>query len=228
MTDPAKTGPLLRKLDDLAPYPPADATAPQVARWLAARGLLSAARSQGGRDAFPPSPDHVHLLGAQFAAAFFLQGMTELAEAMTDPVAGRTIEAAADIMAVTAVAVWNGGDFAAPLRNLIGEDAEAVAAAAEDLAEAMAAPEPEPDDASELESMRLKVAEYENAINWNTSCLSCATVLDSSIREHERAERAEMALSQAVAALRRLSLPDCMARIGQDEVRERARHARSR
>jgi hypothetical protein len=151
--DPAKAGPLFRKLDALAPYPPDDATAHQVARWLAAQGLLSAARSKGGRDAFPPSLDHVHLLGAQFAAAFFLQGMTELAGMMTDPVAGRTIEAAADIMAVTAVAVWNGGDFAAPLRNLLGDGAEAAAAAADDLAEAMAGPEPEPAPLNTAESV---------------------------------------------------------------------------
>lgn len=44
-----------------------------------------------------------------------------------------------------------------------------------------------------------RVAEYENAANWGTSCLSCSRVLDSSIRDHERAEEAE----EAVATLTR-------------------------
>ena len=42
-----------------------------------------------------------------------------------------------------------------------------------------------------------KVAEYENAITWDTSCLSCAAVLDSSIKETERAETAERRRDQA-------------------------------
>lgn len=33
------------------------------------------------------------------------------------------------------------------------------------------------------------LAEYEHTINWMTTCTSCARVLDSSIRETERAER---------------------------------------
>lgn len=44
--------------------------------------------------------------------------------------------------------------------------------------------------AAELAELRTKIAEYENAVTWNTSCLSCAKTLDSSIAEHERAERA--------------------------------------
>ena len=44
-----------------------------------------------------------------------------------------------------------------------------------------------------------RIADYENAISWNTSCTSCAAVLDSSIRDHDRAERAEGML----AAIRR-------------------------
>lgn len=44
-----------------------------------------------------------------------------------------------------------------------------------------------------------RIADYENAISWNTSCTSCAAVLDSSIRDHDRAERAEAQL----AAIRR-------------------------
>jgi len=43
----------------------------------------------------------------------------------------------------------------------------------------------------EVAELRALIAKYENAITWDTSCLSCAAVLDSSIRDHERAERAE-------------------------------------
>jgi regulator of sirC expression with transglutaminase-like and TPR domain len=42
-------------------------------------------------------------------------------------------------------------------------------------------------------------AEYENAINWMTTCTSCARVLDSSIRETERAERAEATVARIAA-----------------------------
>lgn len=41
-----------------------------------------------------------------------------------------------------------------------------------------------------------RLAEYENTINWMTTCTSCARVLDSSIRETERAERAEAAIAR--------------------------------
>jgi hypothetical protein len=40
------------------------------------------------------------------------------------------------------------------------------------------------------------LAEYENAITWNTSCLACSRTLDASIRDHDRAERAEAAIEQ--------------------------------
>ncbi|MFF8590006.1 hypothetical protein ACF061_00960 [Streptomyces sp. NPDC015220] len=46
------------------------------------------------------------------------------------------------------------------------------------------------------------LAEYENAINWMTTCTSCARVLDASIRELERAERAEAALAEALSGKR--------------------------
>jgi hypothetical protein len=36
-----------------------------------------------------------------------------------------------------------------------------------------------------------RLAELEGALNWQTSCLACARVLDNSIAEHERAEQAE-------------------------------------
>lgn len=44
------------------------------------------------------------------------------------------------------------------------------------------------------------LADYENRITWHTSCGSCARVLDSSIRETERAERAEGLLASVLAA----------------------------
>jgi len=43
------------------------------------------------------------------------------------------------------------------------------------------------------------LADYENRITWHTSCGSCARVLDSSIRETERAERAEGILASVLA-----------------------------
>lgn len=45
------------------------------------------------------------------------------------------------------------------------------------------------------------VADYENRINWHTTCASCARILDSSIRETERRERAEAALREALSML---------------------------
>ncbi|MCX5000920.1 hypothetical protein [Streptomyces longwoodensis] len=44
------------------------------------------------------------------------------------------------------------------------------------------------------EQAEAKVADYENRITWHTTCASCARVLDSAIRETERAERAEAEL----------------------------------
>lgn len=51
--------------------------------------------------------------------------------------------------------------------------------------------------AEEIARLREKVASYENAITWNTSCTSCATVLDSSIAATFRAEQAEEKLAVA-------------------------------
>ncbi|GGU84398.1 hypothetical protein GCM10010275_19310 [Streptomyces litmocidini] len=47
-------------------------------------------------------------------------------------------------------------------------------------------------------------AEYENTINWMTTCLSCARVLDSLIRETERAEWAEAELAENAGILQAL------------------------
>lgn len=44
---------------------------------------------------------------------------------------------------------------------------------------------------AELVAARARLVELENAITWNTSCLSCSTVLDSSLAATERAEKAE-------------------------------------
>lgn len=41
-----------------------------------------------------------------------------------------------------------------------------------------------------------RLADYENRITWYTTCESCARILDSSIRETERAEQAEAALDR--------------------------------
>lgn len=43
------------------------------------------------------------------------------------------------------------------------------------------------------------LAEYENTINWHTTCTSCARILDSAHRETERAEKAEAALREVLA-----------------------------
>jgi hypothetical protein len=50
----------------------------------------------------------------------------------------------------------------------------------------------------EREEALAKVADYENRISWHTSCGSCARILDSAHRDHERAERAEAALREAL------------------------------
>jgi hypothetical protein len=142
MTDRTKTGPLYAKLSALAPYPGREATAAQVVRWLTAQAMLTEDRSQA--DPSPPTADRAHLIGAQFAAAFFLEGMTQIAAAMSDPVTRNTVAAAADIMAAQAVAIWNGGAFATVLWNLAGDDALAIAAVAQELAAAMAAPRAQP------------------------------------------------------------------------------------
>lgn len=57
-------------------------------------------------------------------------------------------------------------------------------------------------------------AEYENTINWMTTCTSCARVLDSGIRETERAERAEA----AVAHVRKLLAGDPCGIFSDDEI----------
>lgn len=45
-----------------------------------------------------------------------------------------------------------------------------------------------------------RLADYENRITWETSCGACARVLDSSIKETERAEKAEAALREVLDA----------------------------
>lgn len=44
--------------------------------------------------------------------------------------------------------------------------------------------------------MAARLHDLESAVNWQTSCLSCARLLDSSAREHECADRAEAAVAR--------------------------------
>jgi hypothetical protein len=46
------------------------------------------------------------------------------------------------------------------------------------------------------------IAEHENAITWDTTCLACATMLDRAYAETCRAERAEAKLAAIVAHCR--------------------------
>ncbi|MHC3450814.1 hypothetical protein [Streptomyces prasinus] len=57
----------------------------------------------------------------------------------------------------------------------------------------------------ELKRELAALAEYENTITWMTTCTSCARVLDSSIRETERAEKAEAALARVEALAARVA-----------------------
>jgi hypothetical protein len=50
------------------------------------------------------------------------------------------------------------------------------------------------------ETAEAKVLDYENRITWHTTCASCARILDSSIRETERRERAEAAIDRVCEA----------------------------
>lgn len=43
----------------------------------------------------------------------------------------------------------------------------------------------------DLDALYARLADYENRITWDTTCASCARILDSSIRETERANQAE-------------------------------------
>lgn len=47
------------------------------------------------------------------------------------------------------------------------------------------------------EEAERKLAELERALNWQTSCLACSRVLDSSYAETVRAEKAEAAVERA-------------------------------
>jgi hypothetical protein len=74
---------------------------------------------------------------------------------------------------------------------------------------------------AERDELRQKIAEYENAITWETSCTSCATVLDSSIKDHDRAERAEAKLAAIVAYCRERAeeISDRMLRVRPEDIR---------
>lgn len=47
----------------------------------------------------------------------------------------------------------------------------------------------------EVDVLKAKLAQYDNMITWDTTCRSCAGILDSAIRETNRAEKAEAALA---------------------------------
>jgi hypothetical protein len=53
----------------------------------------------------------------------------------------------------------------------------------------------------ELAELRDRIADYENRITWDTTCGNCARLLDSSIRDYERAERAEAELAELRAKI---------------------------
>jgi hypothetical protein len=65
-------------------------------------------------------------------------------------------------------------------------------------------------DGALLAELGRRLYDYGNAIEWNTSCTSCARVLDTSIAEYERAERAEAKLAaiEALARDARASAPE--------------------
>lgn len=47
-----------------------------------------------------------------------------------------------------------------------------------------------------LDQLYTELAEYRNALNWQTNCLACSRVLDGAYRETVRAEQAEAALAR--------------------------------
>jgi hypothetical protein len=74
-----------------------------------------------------------------------------------------------------------------------------------------------PDEIARLREGIDRLAEYENTINWMTTCTGCARVLDSCIRETERAEQAEAEVKRLradIAACRDQQWPQ---RLGQAE-----------
>jgi hypothetical protein len=66
---------------------------------------------------------------------------------------------------------------------------------------------------AELKPELGRLADYENRITWETSCGSCARILDSSIRETERADRAVAALAHA-RSLHRENCPLATGKVG--------------
>lgn len=62
------------------------------------------------------------------------------------------------------------------------------------------------DARKEIEELRATVLDYENRITWETTCAGCARYLDVSVRDHERAEKAEAAIER----VRKLHRPWCL------------------
>jgi chromosome segregation ATPase len=63
---------------------------------------------------------------------------------------------------------------------------------------------------ADLAALREKLASYDSAISWATSCTGCATLLDACTEERERAEQAEAKLA-AIETLCGRVLADCAA-----------------
>lgn len=55
------------------------------------------------------------------------------------------------------------------------------------------------EQAARIAELDARILEYENALNWETSCLNCAKLLDASYAETVRAEQAEAQLAQVRA-----------------------------
>ncbi len=53
--------------------------------------------------------------------------------------------------------------------------------------------------------MEAKVADYENCISWDVTCSNCANLLDASIKNYERADRAETRVAELEAEVERLN-----------------------
>jgi hypothetical protein len=78
-------------------------------------------------------------------------------------------------------------DWLTPFDDLDEDRQEACALVGDAVAEA---------ERRRAEVAEARLAELENAVSWQTSCTSCAAVLDASYRNHVRADIAEERLAQ--------------------------------
>lgn len=103
-----------------------------------------------------------------------------------------------DIRIRLARAMYDSLDYCA-LRCKVCE--HQIGAAAKVMAEAVSA------ERERAEAAEARLAELENAVTWNTSCTSCARVLDRSVADYERAEKAEGKLARITGACRSIPSP---------------------